>query len=50
MDELTTLLLNNDPNCVVVDDFTEAKASADEMRREKHVATASATLILQLWW
>ena len=45
-DEL--MLLWNGPNCclLAVLDLTDAKASVGEMRREKHVATAIATLMI----
>lgn len=45
-DEL--MLLWNGPHCclLAVLDLTDAKASVGEMRREKHVATAIATLMI----
>ena len=45
-DESMSLVLNESNRCclLAVLDFTDANASAVEKRREKHVATASATL------
>ena len=47
-DESMSLVLNEPNDCclLAVLDFTDANASIGERRREKHVATASATLMI----